>query len=119
MLEDRRARALREEVLDTLAKTRPGGLRRPRGRTSAATTPIRLLLEIAQHRDGFAAPFDPNALAAALGAEPETTPAELGGEVLDPGGPRRASSASSRSSPEKTGNDRKAADDLRAALAAP
>ncbi len=82
VLEDRQARALREEVLDALAAAVPAdfaGL----ARQLPGDDPDPLLLEIARHRAAFAAPFDPAALAAALGATADT-PAELAARVLPP-----------------------------------
>jgi ATP-dependent helicase/nuclease subunit A len=83
VLEDRQAKALREEVLDALARAAPEhfaalALQLP------GDDPDALLQEIGQHRAAFAAPFDPARLAAALGATPGLTAAVLAAEVLPP-----------------------------------
>ena len=83
VLEDRRAKALREEVLDELALARPDAFT-ALARHMAGDDPDALLLEIGQHRAGFAPPFDPARLAAALGARPDVTVEALAAEVLPP-----------------------------------
>jgi ATP-dependent helicase/nuclease subunit A len=82
VLEDRQAKALREEVLDGLARAHPedfAGL----ARQLPGDDPDPLLLEILHERAGFAAPFDAAGLAAALGARPGTSMAALADGVLD------------------------------------
>lgn len=83
VLEDRRARALREEVLDALAVADPDGFA-ALSRQLPRDDPDPLLLEIAQHREGFAGPFDPKALATMLGADPGVTPADIAARLLTP-----------------------------------
>ena len=76
VLDDRRARALREEVLDDLARASPdvcAGL----ARFYTGLDPDPLLLELARHREAFAEPFDPDRLAATLGVPPGLTPEAL------------------------------------------
>jgi ATP-dependent helicase/nuclease subunit A len=83
VLDERQAKALREQVLDALVTSE-------REAFAAVvpwlggTDPDTLLLEIARHREGFGAPFDAAALAAALGAEPGLTPERLLDETLTP-----------------------------------
>lgn len=81
VLDDRKARALREEVLDTFALGAPqdfAELAHHFGREDVDA----LLLEIARHRAAFAGPFDAAALAQTLGAQPEVTVAALASRVL-------------------------------------
>jgi ATP-dependent helicase/nuclease subunit A len=85
VLEDRQARALRAEVLDRLAAGNPAEFA-ALARQLPGDDPDALLLEIGKERAGFAGPFDPAALARALGARPEVTPAALAAEVLGPSG---------------------------------
>ncbi|HET9067286.1 MAG TPA: UvrD-helicase domain-containing protein, partial [Amaricoccus sp.] len=83
VLEDRQARALREEILDALADRHPedfAGL----ARQLPADDPDPLLVEIGKHRAGFARPFDAAALATDIGARPELSPADLAAGVLTP-----------------------------------
>jgi ATP-dependent helicase/nuclease subunit A len=82
VLDDRAARALREQVLDGLVTAERAAF--------AAVVPYLggvdpdlLLLEIARHREAFAPPFDPSALARALDAEPDLTPERLLAEAVD------------------------------------
>ena len=83
VLEDRQARALRDEILDELAAADPAGFA-GLARQLPADDPDPLLLEIGKHRAAFAAPFDPAALADAIGARPELTPEALAARVLPP-----------------------------------
>ncbi|WP_367278422.1 double-strand break repair helicase AddA [uncultured Amaricoccus sp.] len=83
VLEDRQARALREDILDALAKADPASFA-ALARQLPGDDPDPLLLEIAKHRDAFATPFDGPALARALGAQPEITPADLAARLLTP-----------------------------------
>ena len=57
VLEDRQARALREEVLDELAADRPAPSFAALARQLPGDDPDPLLLEIGQHRAAFAAPL--------------------------------------------------------------
>jgi ATP-dependent helicase/nuclease subunit A len=81
VLEDRQARALRAEVLDSLAADGAPEL-------SALAThlggddPDALLREIGQARAAFAAPFAPEALAARLGIDPSEDAAGLAARVI-------------------------------------
>jgi ATP-dependent helicase/nuclease subunit A len=84
VLEDRQARALREEVLDALAEARPE-LFDAVAEHLTGEGPDPLLLEILQHRVAFAGPFDPARLARALGLRPGITLATLHDAVLAPG----------------------------------
>ena len=84
MLDDRAARALREEVLDALALESPAVMADMAAFLSG-DDPDALLTEIVQAREHFAAAFDPAALARALGAEPGLTAAALRDEVLSAG----------------------------------
>jgi ATP-dependent helicase/nuclease subunit A len=116
VLEDRRAKALREEVLDALALARPEEFA-ALARHMSGDDPDALLVEIGQQRAGFAGPFDPERLATVLGARPGQTATMLAAEVLTPeaeamlGRLVAALTAGGRS-------DGKAADRLAAALAA-
>ena len=115
VLEDRRAKALREEVLDELALARPDDFTAV-ARHMAGDDPDALLLEIGQYRAGFRPLFDPARLAAALGARPEVTPEALAAEVLPP----EAEALLRRLVPlldEGTKTDRNAAGTIAAALA--
>jgi ATP-dependent helicase/nuclease subunit A len=83
VLDDRQARALREEVLDAFALAAPqdfAELAHHFGREDVDA----LLLEISRHRAEFSGRFDDAALAATLGARPEITMADLAAEVLTP-----------------------------------
>jgi ATP-dependent helicase/nuclease subunit A len=116
VLDDRAARALREQVLDDLVTAERAAFAAVVPHLGGAD-PDLLLLEIARHREAFAAPFDPSALARALGAEPDLTPERLLAEAVGPDDealiaellPLLAASGPS---------DRGAADTLAAALAA-
>ncbi len=116
VLDDRQAKALREQVLDALASDARevfaavvpwlGG-----------TDPDPLLLEIARHREAFAGVFDPAALAEVLGAEPGLTPERLLDETVLPDDEallRELAPVLAASGP----SDRNGGDDLAAALAA-
>ncbi|WP_233712990.1 double-strand break repair helicase AddA [Amaricoccus solimangrovi] len=81
MLDDRAARALREEVLDTLAGTDPAAVA-GMAMYLSGDDPDPLMLEIVQRREDFAAPFDALELARALEAEPGLTADGLRDEVL-------------------------------------
>ncbi|MFO1210224.1 MAG: double-strand break repair helicase AddA [Amaricoccus sp.] len=83
VLEERQARALREEVLDTVAAEHPGEFAEVARRMPGYDVDP-LLLELVHHRTGFAAPFDPRALAEALGADPDLDEAALLARVLTP-----------------------------------
>ncbi|HRO13365.1 MAG TPA: UvrD-helicase domain-containing protein, partial [Amaricoccus sp.] len=83
VLEDRQARALREDILDALAKADPASFA-ALARQLPGDDPDPLLLGIAKHRDAFATPFDGPALARALGAQPGITPADLAARLLTP-----------------------------------
>ena len=96
VLEDRQARALRAEVLDRLAAASPGDFA-ALARQLPGDDPDALLLEIGKERAGFAAPFDPDALARALGARPEVTPAALADGGAARRRPRRICAGSCRS----------------------
>ncbi len=65
VLEDRQAQALREEVLDDLAEE---GLLQDLAPYLSGDDPDALLREITHNRAAFAGPFDPDRLAAQLGA---------------------------------------------------
>ncbi|MFT3975137.1 MAG: double-strand break repair helicase AddA [Amaricoccus sp.] len=83
VLDDRQARALREEVLDAFALDAPqdfAELAHHFGREDIDA----LLLEIARHRAAFVRRFDAAALAATLGARPDVTLAGIADEVVDP-----------------------------------
>ena len=69
VLEDRQARALREEVLDALADGRARRRSPALARHLSGDDPDALLQEIGHHRAAFAGPFDPGRLAAALGVD--------------------------------------------------
>jgi ATP-dependent helicase/nuclease subunit A len=83
VLDDRQARALRAEVLDTLAARRPETVA-ALARFLAGDDPDALLQEIAQHRAAFAGRFEAEALERALGVEPGLTVERLEAEVLTP-----------------------------------
>ena len=72
VLEDRHARALREEVLDAIAEAEPE-LVAELARYLSGDDPDPLLCEIGRNRAAFAGDFDPARLAAALGADPADT----------------------------------------------
>lgn len=72
VLDDREAKALRADVLDTFATEAPGEFAAI-ARRIAGDDPDPLLLEIARHRAAFAGDLDPEGLARALGAEPGMT----------------------------------------------
>ncbi|PZQ49939.1 MAG: double-strand break repair helicase AddA [Rhodovulum sulfidophilum] len=84
MLDDRAARALREEVLDRLAVEDPAATRGMAAHLSG-DDPDPLMLEIVQHRDAFAAPFDRAAMAGALGAEVDARLENIHAEVMSEG----------------------------------
>ncbi len=83
VLDDREARALRADVLDRFATEDPHGFAAI-ARSVTGDDPDPLLLEIAQHRATFAEPFDPAALARALGADPDLSAEALAAAVLPP-----------------------------------
>ncbi len=83
VLDDRAARALREAVLDTLAERAPRTLA-DLAENLSGDDPDPLLREIAQRRAAFETPFDPAALARALGADPSLSPETLLRETLLP-----------------------------------
>ena len=115
VLDDRQARALREQVLDAFALDAPDDfaeLARQFGREDVDA----LLLEIARHRAAFAAPFDADRLAATLGARPETSMAVLAAEVCGPDA-RACLAALLPHLLESGANDRRAAVKLDRALA--
>ena len=66
MLDDRQARALREQVLDRVATEERAAFSGVVPYLGGAE-PDMLLLDIARHREAFAGPFDRGALAAASG----------------------------------------------------
>ena len=117
VLDDRRARALREEVLDAFALDAPedfAELARQFGREDVDA----LLLEIARHRAAFAGPLDAAGLAATLGDRPEVSMAALAEEVC--GADARACLAALLPHLRESGaNDRRAAARLDQALATP
>jgi ATP-dependent helicase/nuclease subunit A len=116
VLEDRRAKALREEVLDDLALARPDAFT-ALARHMAGDDPDALLLEIGQYRAGFAPPYDPARLAAALGARPDVTVEALAAEVLPPDSEALLRRLVPILAP-RPGNDGAAAERLAAALVA-
>ena len=81
VLEERQARALREEVLDTVAAAHPDEFAEVARRMPGYDVDP-LLLELVHHRTGFADPFDPCGLASALGADPDLDEAALLARVL-------------------------------------
>ena len=84
MLDDRAARALREEVLDALALEDPAAMA-GMAKFLSGDDPDALLTEIVQAREHFAEACDAAALARALGAEPGLTAEALRAEVLGEG----------------------------------
>ena len=116
VLEDRQARTLRAEVLDTLANDNPADFT-DLARQLPGDDPDALLLEIGKERAGFSGSFDPAPLAKALGAIPEITPAMLAAEVLPPDAEALLRSLVTLLAP-RNGADGKAALTLAAALAA-
>jgi len=83
VLEDRQARALRAEILDALAAREAPELAEA-ARYMPADDPDPLLVEIAARRAAFAAPFDPDDLAAAIGHDPGAAPDAHLARALDP-----------------------------------
>ena len=83
VLDDRKARALREEVLDAFALRAPEDFAELADHFGREDIDV-LLLEIARHRTAFARPFDDAALARMLGARPDVTLPSLLSEVLTP-----------------------------------
>ena len=83
VLDDREAKALRADVLDRFANEDPAGFAAI-ARSVGGDDPDPLLLEIARHRAAFAGRFEAEALARALGAEPELSTEALLATVLTP-----------------------------------
>ncbi len=83
VLDDRQAKALREEVLDALAEAAPETIAAI-AQQLPGESPDPLLKEIGQHRAAFVLPFDAEALAAYLGTTLDATTADLLSEVLPP-----------------------------------
>jgi superfamily I DNA/RNA helicase len=85
VLEDRRARALRAEVLDALAAGDAPELAALAVHL-VGDDPDTLLREIGHTREAFAAPFAPEALAARLGIDPADDAGSIAARVLGPDG---------------------------------
>ena len=84
VLEDRQARALREDVIEDIAEREPAVVE-TLARHFTGDDPDRLLEEIGRHRDAFARDFDPRALGAAFGTDPDLSVEDLHDAVLSPG----------------------------------
>ena len=115
VLDDRAARAMREEVLDAIALDEPRLMAALAAEMSRDDTEP-LLRDIGACRDAFAGPLDSDALAASLGLSPGTDLASLHARLT--GGAGRALLTEAIRLGAASGvNDRKRADALRLALA--
>jgi ATP-dependent helicase/nuclease subunit A len=83
VLEDRQARALRAQALESLAESSPAPVE-ALARHLSGDDPDPLLAEIATHRPRFAGPLDEAALARALGHSLGENPATIAACLLDP-----------------------------------
>ena len=84
VLEDRQARALREDVLEDIAEREPAVVE-SLARHFTGDEPDRLLEDVGRHREAFARDFDAEALAAAFGIDPDLSVEDLHDAVMSPG----------------------------------
>lgn len=84
VLEDRQARALREDVLEDIAEREPAVVE-SLARHFTGDEPDRLLEDVGRHREAFARDFDAQALASAFGIDPDLSVEDLHDAVMSPG----------------------------------